>query len=84
MSIEDQAINVLENRCRYCGVAPDELHDKHCNVLLDAKITDLISNLCYALNGVSNKIDIVAREVQGVGNLISENANYDMFLRHKP
>lgn len=85
MSIEEQALRVLDNRCRYCGVAPDELHHKHCNVLIAQRLDDLISNLTYAMNDLSRKVENVSRDVHGVGELISQNlSNYDLFVRHRP
>lgn len=84
MSIEDQALHVLEQRCRYCGAQPGEFHDRHCNVILTQKMEDFISNLSYALNEVSRKTEEVAREINRMGETISQNESYHLFMRHTP
>lgn len=84
MSIEDQAIRMLENRCRYCGAQPGEFHDRHCNVILTQKMEDFISNLSYALNEVSRRTEDLGREITRVGETLSQNESYHLFMRHNP
>ena len=84
MTLEDQAINVLADRCRYCGVSPDEFHDKHCNVVLTQRLDDLIGNLNYSFNELSHKLEQLCDGVRGTGQLISQHVrNYDLIIRHK-
>jgi hypothetical protein len=82
MRIEEQAINVLEYRCRYCGAMPDAFHEKHCNVVLSQRIDDLVSNINYSLNELSRKSEAVNTYIQIMANTISQNSQYELFLRH--
>lgn len=64
----DIAQNLIDNRCRYCGVESGQYHHKHCNIVISAKLEIMVNSMSYKLEKIARDLDIVTYDLRSLMN----------------